>query len=1169
MTIKIGFYICHCGINIAYKVRVEDVANFARQLRHVVVARDYKFMCSDPGQSMIEQDIRELGLTRVVVASCSPRLHGKTFMGACRRAGLNPYFFHMASVREQVSWVTADEDQATDKAKSLVAAAIARVNYQESLETRYTDVHPGMLVVGGGIAGMQAALDIGDSGHKVYLVEKNTTIGGHMLQFDKTFPTLDCAACIGTPKMVEVAQNPNVELLSYSEVTDVSGFIGNYTVTIERKPRYIQEGVCTGCGECAKVCPVSIPSQWNVGLQARQAIGRAFPQAIPITYNIVKKDRAPCNAACPAGINVQGYVQLIGKGEYQRAIELIMQRLPLPGVLGRVCPHPCEADCRRAQVDAAVSICNLKRFAADQIDYAQLPIPRIEDRDARVAVIGSGPAGLTVAYYLRLKGYQVTIFEALDQLGGMLRVGIPDYRLPPHILDQEIAHILDHGIEVQTGVRLGQDVDLDQLKASGFNAIFIGIGAHGSINLNIPGEADTAGVIDAVRFLRQVNLGDRSLPGERICVIGGGNVAIDAARAARRLGARTVTVVYRRSEKEMPAYAEEILGARAENIQFAYLTAPIGIQAENGQVTGLTCMRTELGPPDASGRRRPVPVKGSEHVIACDAIIPAIGQRIDLSWAQSQPELDTTARHTIAVAEHTMQTSLPHVFACGDVVTGPATVIEAVAGAHRAVAAIDRFLNQQDLAAFAQQQAEAAPPGTDWREIDEDIQVAARAHPTELPAEERLTGFAEVEQGFSEDQACQEAGRCLNCGGCCECMACVDVCEARAIDHSMRPEQRQVKVGSIILATGYDVLDPTPLAPYGYGVYPNVFTAFEFERLSNATGPTGGKILIRDEHGKLTRTPKSVALLHCIGSRDVNYHEYCSRVCCMYALKYTHLIKEKVGHDTEVYEFYIDMRCFGEGYEEFYRRCQQEGTQFIRGKVAEISDRPQSPAEQGKLIAIAEDTLLGEMIRVPVDMVVLCTAMEARKDANDVGRIFGVNTGEDGFFLEEHPKLGPLNTATDGVFLAGCCQKPMDIPDTVSQASGAAAKALSLATRGQVEVAPTISWIDPDVCIGCQVCIGLCPYTAIEFDNRRQVSVVNAALCKGCGSCSGFCPSGAARSRHFKSQQIFAEIDGIMAAGEVYHHEPACQNASRSSEKNGTVAQMAQRNGIEALLPMG
>jgi len=344
----------------------------------------------------------------------------------------------------------------------------------------------------------------------------------------------------------------------------------------------------------------------------------------------------------------------------------------------------------------------------------------------------------------------------------------------------------------------------------------------------------------------------------------------------------------------------------------------------------------------------------------------------------------------------------------------------------------------------------------------------------------------------------------------------------------MREEELEVKVGSIIIATGYDVMDPSPIRQFGYGKYPNVFTSLEFERLSNATGPTGGDILIRDENGELTRTPKSVAILHCIGSRDVNYHEYCSRVCCMYALKYAHLIHEKVGHDAQVYNFYIDMRCFGKGYEEFYKRCQEEGTNFIRGKVAEITDQAIKTDEEGKLIAIAEDTLLGRRLRVPVDMVILCVAMEARKDALEVGRIFGVNRGADGFFLEEHPKLGPLNTATDGVFLAGACQSPKDIPDVVAQASGAAVKALSLATLGKVEIAPIISWIDADVCAGCQTCIGLCPYTAIEFDAYTGVSVVNEALCKGCGSCAGFCPSGAAQVRHFNEKQIFAELEGII-----------------------------------------
>ncbi len=1128
MQNRIGFFICHCGVNIASKVRVEEVAEFARGLDNVVVARDYKFMCSDPGQEMIQRDIEELGLNRVVVASCSPRLHEKTFQRACQRAGINPYFFQMASVREQVSWVTEDADEATRKAKTLAAGAISRVNYHQSLFDRRVRVHPDVLIVGGGIAGMQAALDVAEAGHRVYLVERQPTVGGHMLQFDKTFPTLDCAACIGTPKMVSVGQSPNITLWTHSEVVEVAGFVGNFRVRVRRKPRYVKEDACTGCGECAHVCPVTRPSEWDEGLGDRKAIFRAFPQAVPITFAIEKKDRAPCVITCPAGINVQGYVQLIGQGKYREAVQLIMERLPLPGVLGRVCPHPCEAECRRLEVDEALTIRDLKRFAADRVHLDELPRPEIVDRPERVAVIGSGPAGLTVAYDLRLKGYQVTIFEALPALGGMLRVGIPDYRLPPAVLDQEIDYILKLGVQAEGGKRLGTDFTLADLVGQGFQAVFLGIGAHRGLKLNIEGEDTFEGVLDAVDFLRQVNLGQGQRPGRRVVIIGGGNVAIDAARTALRMGAQEVNVVYRRSRGEMPAYPEEIEEALAEGIQIHYLTAPKRIVGEEARLSGFECLRTELGPPDESGRRRPVPVEGSEFVIPCDAVIPAIGQRTDVDWAYGGAAPEFSRRNTLLVNPHTMQTSIPHVFAAGDAVSGPATVIEAVAAGHKAAEAIHRFLNAEDLDRYAEEQEVQAPPGRDWQEIPPGLTKTGRVQNRLRDAVERAATFDEVNLGFSEEEARREAQRCLNCGVCSECTACVQACEARAIDHTMQPEEIEIEVGNIILATGYDLLDPTPMKQFGYGRYPNVLTSLEFERLNNATGPTNGQILMRNERGEFTRSPESVAIVHCVGSRDQNYHEYCSRVCCMYALKYGHLLKDKVGHHATIYDFYIDMRCFGKGYEEFYRRCQEEGITFVRGKPAEVTDQATTPAEEGKLILIGEDTLLGQRYRVPVDMVILCAAMEARDDAAEVGRIFGVNQGADGFFLEEHPKLGPLNTATDGVFLAGACQGPKDIPDTVAQASGAAAKALELATRGEVEISPTISWIDPDVCAGCQTCINLCAYSAIEFDERRGVSVVNEALCKGCGSCAGFCPSGAAQIRHFSEKQVFAELEGIM-----------------------------------------
>jgi heterodisulfide reductase subunit A len=475
MTERIGFYICHCGINIAFRVRVEEVAEYVATLPDVVVSRHYLFMCSDPGQELIENDIREHDLTRVVVASCSPRMHEVTFRNACERAGLNPYrAFHMICVREHVSWVTEDEDEATEKAKALSRAGVMRVTQQQELHPSSFPVNTSTLIVGGGIAGMQAALDIAGAGFQVYLVERTPTIGGHMLQYDKTFPTLDCAACIGTPKMVSVGQHPNIELLSYSEVEQVDGFIGNFKVKVRRKARYVHDR-CTGCGECAQVCPIEFPNEWDADTRLRKAIYRPFPQAVPITFCIDKMDRAPCVQACPAGINVQGYLALIKAGKYRKAVELIMEKVPFPGTLGRICPAPCEAVCRRSELDAPLAIRQLKRFVADQVDWETWPLPvrQPKDEDQRVAVVGSGPAGLTAAYFLAREGYPVTVFEAGPVAGGMLRLGIPDYRLPPEILEREIAYVQRLGVRIELDSPIGKDRSLASLFGEGYQAVYL------------------------------------------------------------------------------------------------------------------------------------------------------------------------------------------------------------------------------------------------------------------------------------------------------------------------------------------------------------------------------------------------------------------------------------------------------------------------------------------------------------------------------------------------------------------------------------------------------------------------------------------------------------------------------------------------------------------------
>lgn len=1123
MPKRIGFYICHCGANIAGKVNVEEVAEFVRGLKNVVIARDYKFMCSDPGQDMIEKDIKEFDLNRVVVASCTPRLHEKTFQGVCQRAGINPYLFQMASVREQVSWVTEEPDDATRKAKTLAAAAVNRVNYHQSLETREVDVHPDVLVMGGGIAGMQASLDIANAGHKVYLVERQPTIGGHMLQFDKTFPTLDCAACIGTPKMVSVGQDSNIDVLTYSEVKEVSGYIGNYQVTVHRKPRYVKEGICTGCGECVTVCPIERPSEWDEGLATRKAIYRSFPQAVPITFVIDKLGTSPCKATCPAHVSIQGYVALINQGKYAEALRLFKEEHPFPAICGRVCHHPCEGVCTRSDVDQPIAIRHLHRFLADlDLNSDTRYLPEIkEKREERVAIIGSGPAGLAAAYCLAREGYKTTVFEKLPVAGGMMAVGIPEYRLPRDILAAEIKVIEDMGVEIKTGVTFGEDVTIEGLKEDGYQAIFLATGLHLSRALDVEGE-ELPGVLRGVDFLRDVALGNQVSVAKRVVVIGGGNVAIDVALSALRKGAEDLTLVCLEKREEMPAWDYEIEEALEEGVTIVNSLGPKRFLEVDGEVSGVEFKRC-TAVFDDQGAFNPQYDETDLKTMEADTVIVAIGQAADLSFAEKEG-ISVTDRGGLESDPLTFQTPMDGVFAGGDVFYGPRSVVEAVECGKEAAESIHRYLNGLDLQEGREKDWSYEKPDT------KGVQNKARVEMNHLPVGERKGNFREISLGFNEEEAKAEAQRCLECGICSECYQCVEACEPKAIDHDMDAEDLKIDVGTIIVATGYDVMDPSPMRQFGYGKYPNVFTSLEFERLNNATGPTDGQILMRNGKGEFTRHPESVAILHCIGSRDENYHEYCSRVCCMYALKYGHLIRDKVGHHAKIYDYYIDMRCFGKGYEEFYRRCQEEGIIFIRGKPAEITDQAVKAEEEGKLVVIGEDTLVGRRYRTPVDMVILCTAMEARKDADEVGRIFGINQGQDGFFLEEHPKMAPISTATDGVYLAGACQAPRDIPDTVGQASGAAAQALKLATRGKVEISSTISWIDPNICAGCQTCIKLCAYSAIEFDERRGVSVINEALCKGCGSCSGFCPSGAARSKHFNNKQIFAEIDGIIDA---------------------------------------
>jgi heterodisulfide reductase subunit A len=646
MSEKIGVYVCHCGTNIAGVVDVENVSKWAGEVLK-------EFMCSSLGQELIQKDIAELGLTRVVVAACSPHLHEATFRTACKKGNLNPYLCELVSIREQCSWVHTDKGAATEKSKAIISGGVERVIWHEPLEPLHVPINPATLVVGGGVAGIQAALEIADGGSHVYLVEREPSIGGHMAQLDKTFPTLDCSACILTPKMVQAGTHPNITLITWAEVTKVDGYVGNFSATVKQKSRYVNTDLCTGCGICWQKCPKKvIDDVFEAGLGQRKAIYTPFPQAVP-NYPVI--DRPNCT------------------------------------------------------------------------------------------------------YFIK---------------------------------------------------------------------------------------------------------------------------------------------------------------------------------------------------------------------------------------------------------------------------------------------------------------------GT--------------------------------------------------------CKACEKFCPTGAINFTQEDEYLQIEIGNIILATGYDLFDSRRIPQYGYGKLANVYTSMEFERLCNAAGPTSGNIVLRDG----VTVPKSVGIIHCVGSRDKNYNEYCSSICCMQSLKFAHLVHERTG--AEVYNFYIDIRTPGKGYEEFYQRLLEEGTHFIRGKVADVSDAARLPGEEGKLIVQVEDTLIGRQRRIPLDMVVLSAGLEPRQGSKEVGKLFGISCSTAGWMIEKHPKLDPVATMTEGIFVAGCVQGPKDIPASVAQGAAAAARVMGRIQQKEIALEPVRATVDETKCSGCRICNDLCPYSAILFHEDKMVTEINLALCQGCGTCVAACPAGAISGTGFSNEQILGQLEGLL-----------------------------------------
>jgi heterodisulfide reductase subunit A len=1007
---KIGVYVCECGVNIGDTVDVKTVAEYAKSLPFVVKSRYYKYMCSDPGQELIKKDIKEQGLDKVVVASCSPRMHERTFRTVLEESGLNPYCLEMVNIREQCSWVHTDKEKATIKAKSLVEAAVLHAFLLEPLKQKKVDVTPSALVIGGGIAGIQAALDIGNMGFKTYLVEKTPSIGGRMAQLDKTFPTLDCSACILTPKMVDVARHPNIELLSYSEVVDIDGYVGNYSVGIKKKPRYVNVDKCTGCGDCFNSCPVEMTNEFDADKGSRHAIYTPFPQAVPLKATIEKRGLHPCKDACPAGVGAPGYVTLVGQGKFYEALRVIKERLPFPSVCGRVCHRPCEKKCTRKDIDTPIGIAHLKRFVGDlELHIPAMEIPPIQTKAASVAIIGGGPAGLTAAHDLSVKGYHVTIFESASVLGGMMRWGIPDFRLPKEIIEREISDIIALGVKVQLNTMLGRDFTIPDLFKRGFKAIFLAVGAQKGKKMNILGE-DLNGVFQAVDFLKGLNLRERFLKiGKTVMVIGGGNAALDTARSVLRLGAEDVAILYRRSREEMPAEPKwEIDETETEGVRLVYLVAPTRVIGdEKGKVKAIELIKMELlDEVDKSGRRKVKPIPGSEFISYCDNVILAIGQEVETEvlskdvkieispWSSKKVDplsfpkngvssakiipslkkqneisdyyLELTPWSTIRADPVTLETNIDGVFSGGDAVWGAGTIIEAVGAGKEVAISIDRYISGEDMRAGREDNPEIAQPSI---EGERKISKVTMRY---LPIKARKNNFREVELGYSKEEAMEEAQRCLDCGGCSECFECVQTCEARAIDHDMKPETIYRNVGAIVVATGFDLFDPLKKPEYGYEKSENVITGLEFERLVSASGPTKGHIEINGKE------PKNVVFIQCVGSRDKQSNEYCSRVCCMYTAKQAHLVKEKIPN-ADLTVFYTDMRAFGKGYEEFYNRILGEGITYKR---RELDDSIEVVKKSDGLVVKAEG-----YSDVEADLVVLATGIVPKEDAKDLARL--------------------------------------------------------------------------------------------------------------------------------------------------------------------------------------
>ncbi len=886
-----------------------------------------------------------------------------------------------------------------------------------------------VLVVGAGIGGMESSIKLGDMGYRVLLVEQEASVGGRMILLSKVFPTLDCASCISGPKMTTTIHHPNITPLTYSEVLGIRrDEAGRFHATVRQKASYIDSAACTGCQDCEPVCTVAVPDQFNADLVARRAAYIPFPQAVPKKAVIERAGTSPCTDTCPAGIKAHGYVSLIRSGKYEEAFQLVLDATPLVGSLGRACYAPCETDCTRGDLEAPIPIRRLKRFIAER-HYREMDGPGVTapaPNGKRVAIAGSGPAGLTAAWQLARSGYQVRIYEAEREAGGFLRHAIPAYRLPGEVVDSDIANVTALGVEIVTGTPVR---DVESLRNEGFDAVLVATGTPRAIGLGVPG-ADLAGVIGGLDFLRDVRLDAApDLTGRRVVIVGGGNVAMDAARTARRLGAASTMVAYRRGPGEMPAHVAEVQDAEKEGAGFRFLVAPVGVTGADCRVTGLRCQRMRLGEPDVSGRRRPEPVPGSEFVIGCDVVIAAIGMEPDPEPFSELVPPDPSGR--ITVDDRTLQTEVPYLFAAGDVASGATDIAQAVGRGRRAAFMIDRWLRGEKMTGF--DALDDRLPVVDKAQVLARQKRYTRREPVPVGSVYSAAprDFAEIEPPMTEAEALAGAGGCVDCGVCSECGQCVAACPADAINLDARDRTFEIEVGAVVVSTGFKLFAADLKPQYGFGRYPNVITGMQMDRLVAPTRPFN--TVLRPGDGKV---PERIAYISCTGSRDQTVgNPLCSKICCMYSVKQNQLIMGALPL-ADVTMHYMDIRAAGKRYDEFYEQAKSMGASYIKGRVAQITEK-----DNGDLILRYEDIENGgKIIEAEYDLVVLAVGIQPNRAAE--GLFAGEPLGLDEYYYVAEPAadLDPARTSIPGVFVAGTASGAKDIVDSILHAGAAAAQ---------------------------------------------------------------------------------------------------------------------------------